>query len=415
MNETDLTRILKQKFPQAIEFSLHIIFQAKGFLDFAVSLADYMGEDFIPYCKPIYALLRCLPHMAVIQFEDETGLRSFSNDRILAEYKAFKQKQADGQRQKEFKENIDELQFLVKNYRKTEEFKKLLDFVGRFKYLAPYNAILAQMQKPGAEFVLTGKKWEEYGRQPKPNAQKIIILKPFGPIQCAFDYGDTQLIPGIEYVYNDVQILEEIDKTLSKAKGNLPEEMLETLCYNLSLYGIYLEESFRAANAYGGYIMPYKNETLRIKVSRDTWIKTRSRFIISVNHKQESAVKFHTICHELGHLFCFHQHYNPEKRRTGLSLKECEFEAETVAWLVCKRQGIHNPSEEYLATYTSKNDEIPICSTDLIMKAVTEIEKMLSRKLNIKESLWYQEDKDLKHEVSKVLNMRRTDLFDNMY
>lgn len=415
MNDTDLARILEQKFPQAIEFSLHAIYQAKGFLDFAVALADYMGEDFIPYCKPVYAMLRCLPHMAGIQFEDEASLHSISNDRILEEYRTFKQKQADSQRQKEFKENIDELQFLVKNYRKTEEFKKLLDFVGRFRYLAPYNAMLAQMQKPGAEFVLTGKKWAEYGRQPKPNAQKIIILKPFGPVQCAFDYEDTQPIPGVEYVYDDVQILEDFNKTLSKTKGDLPEGMLETLCYNLAMYGIYLDDSFRAANTYGGYIMPYQDAILHIKVSKDSWIKTGSRFIISINQKQEPVVRFHTICHELGHLFCFHQYYNPKKRRLDLSLKEREFEAETVAWLVCKRQGIHNPSEEYLATYASKDDEIPICSTDLIMKAVTEIETMLSRKLNIKESLWYKEDKDLKGEVSKVLNARKIDLFGNKY
>lgn len=111
-------------------------------------------------------------------------------------------------------------------------------------------------------------------------------------------------------------------------------------------------------------------------------------------------MQFHTICHELAHLFCYHQFYTESKRRK-LTIKEREFEAETVAWLVCKRHGIYNPSEGYLAYY-APNGEIPICSTDLIMKAVTEIEKMLENPIKIKESLWYKEDKELKEQIKVI-------------
>ena len=58
--------------------------------------------------------------------------------------------------------------------------------------------MLVQMQKPGATFVFNGKKWGYYGRQPKINGQKLIILKPFGPIQCVFDYSDTEKNPDVE-------------------------------------------------------------------------------------------------------------------------------------------------------------------------------------------------------------------------
>lgn len=95
-------------------------------------------------------------------------------------------------------------------------------------------------------------------------------------------------------------------------------------------------------------------------------------------------------------------------------MKEREFEAETVAWLVCKRQGIENPSEEYLASY-APHGEIPICSMDIIMKAVTEIEKMLKGEVKIKDSLWYKEDKKIQKIVSQSLKMFRPqkDLFGN--
>ena len=58
--------------------------------------------------------------------------------------------------------------------------------------------------------------------------------------------------------------------------------------------------------------------------------KINSRFIISINKNLSRIVQFHTICHELGHLFCYHQFYTESKRRK-LTIKEREFEAEIVA------------------------------------------------------------------------------------
>lgn len=135
-----------------------------------------------------------------------------------------------------------------------------------------------------------------------------------------------------------------------------------------------------------------------------------SRFIKGVNRNQERIVQFHTIFHELGYLFCYHQFYTESKRRK-LTIKEREFEAETVAWLVCKRNRIYNPSEEYLASYAPLG-EIPICSTDLIMKAVAEIERMMESPIKIKESLWYKEDKGLKVKIRVIERQQKgPDLF----
>ncbi len=85
-----------------------------------------------------------------------------------------------------------------------------------------------------------------------------------------------------------------------------------------------------------------------------------------------------------------------------LALKEREFEAETTAWLVCKRHGIKTQSERYLATYAPQGI-IPVCSTELILKAVTEIEKILNGSVYITKSLWYKEDKSVKKEVDGIL------------
>ena len=400
--------ILEKKMPEAIKYASNIITETPNFIEFAIALTDYMGKDFIPYCKSVYMMLVNLSEFSHIAFNYE-DFKHITPSIIETEYNAFISKQQEKQRELEFKENIDELQFLVRSYRNTQEFKKLLDFVGHFSYLAPYNAMLVQMQKPGATFVFNGKKWKEYGRRPKVNAQKLIILKPFGPIQCVFDYGDTEEIPGALDVLDETDLMKLWDGSLKRTKGEIEKETWDILIKNLPVYGIYLDDKFQAANTYGGYIMPYEEKQLSIMVNKES-AKINSLFIISINKNLSRIVQFHTICHELGHLFCYHQFYTESKRRK-LTIKEREFEAETVAWLICKRHGIYNPSEEYLASYAPQG-EIPICSTDLIMKAVAEIERMMESPIKIKESLWYKEDKGLKEKI-RVIERRQkgADLF----
>ena len=403
----------QKQFPKALEYALHIINDTCKFIDFAVALTDYMGEDFIPYCKMVYNVFRHLPDFDARKLDDYDTVSNFSLEYIKQKFYDYQKEQEQREREKEFKENIDELQFLIRSYRNSEEFRIMLDFIGKFNYLAPFNAMLVQMQKPGATFVFTGKSWAKYGRRPTVNGQKLIVLKPFGPIQCVFDYSDTEPIPDIDKVVDETELMEIWNNGLGKAKGTIQREVMDNLCNNLPVYGIYLDDNFLAANTYGGYIMPYSEKKISIIISGENTIQVNSRFIISINKNQKDVVKFHTICHELGHLFCYHQSYDSSKLRS-LTLKEREFEAETVAWLVCKRQGIENPSEEYLASY-APHGEIPICSMDIIMKAVTEIEKMLKGEVKIKDSLWYKEDKKIQKIVSQSLKMFRPqkDLFGN--
>ena len=412
----EIKEVLENKMPKAIEYASHIIMETSNFIDFAVALVDYMEEDFIPYCKSVYVMLRGLSYPKVV-FEEDDKLEGITPDVIRGAYHNFLSKQGELVREKEFKENIDELQFLVKSYRDSNEFQKMLDFIGRFPYIAPYNAMLAQMQKPGATFVLTGKKWAEYGRQPKLNGQKLIVLKPFGPVQCVFDFEDTEPIPNATKVIEKADLIKKYTEGLQQAQGDLDNKTMNTLVSNLPVYGIYLDDNFMASNTYGGYIMPYHDQKLKVKIDKDYYMEVPSCFVISINKKQTNAVKFHTLCHELGHLFCNHQCYDKRKKRK-LTLKEKEFEAETVAWLMCKRHGISNPSEEYLASY-APNGEIPICSTELIMRAVTEIEKMMEGFVSVNESIWYKEDAEFKASVNahrqKLKRSRQTDLFGNRF
>ena len=93
----------------------------------------------------------------------------------------------------------------------------------------------------------------------------------------------------------------------------------------------------------------------------------------------DNASKLATIYHELGHIFCGHipcpnQKYIPTR---GYLPKEVEeFEAESVCWLLCERQGIKNPSAQYLSTYLKGNGQVPNISLTNVLKAAGEIEQI---------------------------------------
>jgi hypothetical protein len=62
--------------------------------------------------------------------------------------------------------------------------------------------------------------------------------------------------------------------------------------------------------------------------------------------------------------------------RRGLPNEICEFEAESVCYLVCSRLGIDNPSDEYLADFVRQHTETPAISLDRVMATAGLIEQM---------------------------------------
>ena len=168
------------RFTEGMKYASRIISSVRTFLDFSDAMLDYMGEDYL-YSKSLYSALSNCPGLKS-DFQPNSEWEGLSDEQIKEHYLNYKRHLEQQDREKEFKDNIDELQFLVKKYRSSDGFKKMLDFVGRFRHLAPYNAMLVEMQLPGATFVFNGKKWKEYNRQPKSSARQLITLIPFGPI-----------------------------------------------------------------------------------------------------------------------------------------------------------------------------------------------------------------------------------------
>ena len=123
-------------------------------------------------------------------------------------------------------EEIDELYNNVQKFRSTKFTGKLFEFIANFPKIAPYNAMLVFMQKPGSSYVATAKEWKEkYGRSPKSTANPLIILKTFGPIEFVFEANDTEGKPLPQEITNPFRTEGEISRKLKLSAKRLYEKL----------------------------------------------------------------------------------------------------------------------------------------------------------------------------------------------
>jgi hypothetical protein len=91
------------------------------------------------------------------------------------------------------RQSLDELFSLARQYKSTKAYTDLLNFVAKFRFYAPFNAMLVHIQKPGAGYVAPPHRWlSVYRRRIKTEAKPLVILQPMGPVMFVFDVSDTE-------------------------------------------------------------------------------------------------------------------------------------------------------------------------------------------------------------------------------
>jgi hypothetical protein len=268
---------------------------------------------------------------------------------------------------------LDELFLEVGKYHYTRDYKELLDFIKRFPRVAPFNAMLVHVQRPGSTFFAKADYWYSIGRKIRPGANPIVILKPFGPVEFVFDAGDT---------IGDKPLPEEVIHPFANSGIRITAEQLEHFVESIRADGV-LVYTAKHGTQQAGYIQrdsKFGDYDL-IPVRRGKTIyHVKHYFSLVINEDLDPSEIFATMAHELGHLYCGHLGTPNEKLwkdRSRLDTNQIEFEAESVCWLVCERLGIKNPSAEYLSGYTGKDGKIPDISVDTVLKAVGIIEAEL--------------------------------------
>ena len=254
-------------------------------------------------------------------------------------------------------------------YQNSKDYLELLDFVARLPNFAPFNAFLLRLQKPGLRFASSAYDWQrKFNRTIKEGARPLIILWPFGPIALVYDMDDTEGDPLPESVLNAFH-----------ATGAMTKDDIDHFSILLEKVGIDLK-LIEYGDGHAGHITTAqepKGLTVN-KQSKDAKVKPDYR--VRVNSKHEPNVQFVILLHELGHLYL--GHLGPDKflnisKRPRLSHAQEELEAESLAYLVCKRNGVESKSEGYLSSYVQANTTVDHLDLYLLLKAAGQIETVL--------------------------------------
>jgi hypothetical protein len=276
---------------------------------------------------------------------------------------------------------LDELVHDARMYRSGRAFRDLLEFAGRFRFYSPFNAMLVRLQMQGATFVAPARRWrEKYGRAVGPEARPIVILRPRGPVMIVFDVSDTVAIDGEalplppEVVRPfEVSRLPDVEAIMTRTERNA------------------LRDGVRVARAdtgsqQAGRIEPADGPPLQLMFRRGHAMQAvliSQRYVACLNADHDVSTQYATLVHELAHLYCGHlgtpdERWWPHRTRLGRATEE--FEAEAVAFIVCRRIDEHVRFPPYLAHVLGK-DELPAFSLDRVVKAAGDIEAMGRRNL----------------------------------
>lgn len=273
---------------------------------------------------------------------------------------------------------LDELFSLTGQYKSTKSFGDLLKFVANFRFYAPYNAMLVHIQMTGAKYVCSPSRWmDEFKREIKPGARPLVILKPMGPVMFVFDVADTVPLPGAPPLPKEVE-------TPFEVRGGKIGYQLEKALQNCIRDGVAITYRHAGSQSAGQIGVAAKGRSLqcqtRIKPHPE-FMEVPLRYELLLNSTHSREAQYATLVHELAHLYCGHigspnPEWWPDRRHINHDKNMCEFEAESVCYLVCRRLGIDNPSDEYLAGYLENHSEVPPISLEAVMVAANLIEKM---------------------------------------
>ena len=263
------------------------------------------------------------------------------------------------------KRALDELFSLTYQYKTSKAYHDLLQFIARFQFYSPFNAMLVHIQMPGARYVAPPNRWlRDYGRRIKPGARPLVILQPMGPVMFVFDVSDTE----------GRRLPQEVDKPFDVRRGKVGNKLNKAI-ENTKRDGVAIHTA-RLGSQQGGSIRIAKSPRKTV-IFKETSIPVHYELEIDQGATEES--RYATLTHELAHLYCGHLGTPNDKwwpDRGGLDHNIRELEAESVAYMVCARLGIDNPSERYLAGYVGKQEQVPQISLECVMKTAGLIERM---------------------------------------
>lgn len=359
----------------------HIERGARSFDDFSKAMVADLGHWVQPYLLALYECVRHHPGFscdgmtpsveAARQFsESETGTHPAGHQ--LQQGELFEENQGScgmkasgppvqGRLIDKSPERtlLDQLLEDSKLYRNSRDYKELLDFVVRMPNFAPFNAMLLQLQKPGLGLAASARDWrEKFGRSPKPGARPLLILWPFGPVATVYDSVDTEGEPLPK------------DAASFLADGKVDEAKLANAIALLAKKWItchLVDAGDQSAGSIRRVRGPSKKDG-------------PSAYEIYLNRNHSLAVRFVTLAHEVAHLCLGHlgtDAFLGTRRRWDLDGNKQELEAESIAFLVSRRNGVESRSHPYLSQMVQSDTTVDDLDLFQVMRAANQVESLM--------------------------------------
>jgi len=220
---------------------------------------------------------------------------------------------------------LAQLKDRITNVKNTFEFKAWLTCLSKFHKYSWRNRMLILMQNPDATKVMGYTQWKQVGRQVKAGEKGIKILRP-NPKKIKKDDGEEGMI-----MYFKITTVFDISQTEGDALPTLD------IC-------TYQDEG----KQYIPGLLEYaKRQGIDVTLNADIGSAFGVSKMGSIELKAGAPSDiFSTLVHELAH----EEIHTKEERIKGTKQQK-EFEAESVAFVVCITLGVPTTSDKYLATY----------------------------------------------------------------
>lgn len=264
----------------------------------------------------------------------------------------------------------------------SKDLAEMLRQVARFKQYSPTNAMYAQLQMPGARFVLPPQTWEErYQRRIVPGAQPIVILRPFAPLMFVYDVTQTEPLEGAPTLPDAIEAPYRMPTMVGV------ERALEGILRGAPLDFVRVAVVPQGSQQAGCARTTDGRQTQAVQVKWRPEPVTEAvpvHYEVMVNQHLSPTERLTTLAHELGHVYCGHIGTQDERRwpgRGSTSTESAEIEAEAVAFLVAERldQSVQMPP--HLHQYVERDLPLPAVDVLRVMTAAGRILTMADGRL----------------------------------
>ena len=261
---------------------------------------------------------------------------------------------------------LDELFRLSARWRGYREFLELLEFVARFPAYSPFNGFLIYLQNPAATHVATGRTWSrKYRRRPKPGARPILILAPMSPVLFVFDLKDTEGSPIAEAALRPFA-----------TRDRLSSRIYDATLHNCGIQHIAVRE-VPPLNAAAERVVRITASVRKKYAGLE--LEAATRYLVLVDAGLSLEEKYATLVLGLGRIFCGHLGVDSDAwwaDRKDLDLDRVDLEAEAAAFIVYRRRGLTQVSQQRLSDGRDQDRELPPISLNAVFQAASYIEGM---------------------------------------